>query len=378
LTSKIKSKKVYRIYALELTTTEACNFKCSYCFERGTEPSRFDNTYIDTLIDKINKLLDDKWFNENYDGLKLVFWGGEPTLNMDFCERIIKEFEDNERVCFFIYTNGSTMNEFIHILKRVQKKPFIYDDTSKFTVQVSYDGNPINDMCRIVKAQPELSSNVVMRAIDLLTENNIEFGLKATLAWDKFKWLPEVWEDFHQLYNKYGEKIAYSVTVDYYDVQYKKYKEIVDEAILDISRKEISFYRSNGRFLSNIFGNNRAICATGKSMATVATDGLIHYCHGCLYSETYFEYSSIFDDSFIDDIKHAHNFFVENESMPPECDDCPAGTCLRCNVRKHDTSKKELFEDKWFDYTAQDDLCDYYKFVGKVGTAIRLILKEEE
>lgn len=377
LKSKKKLKKVYKLYALEITTTEGCNFKCSYCFEKGIAPNVFDNKHSDLLVKRINELLDNEWFKEEYEGLKIIFWGGEPTLNMILCEKVIEAFENDERVCFFIYTNGSTMDRFIHTLRRIKDKPFIDKESSKFIVQVSYDGNPINDNCRVPRDKNCASSVIVRNAIKLLHESDIEFGLKATLSWDSFEWLSLVWDDFYSLYLEFGEKIKYAVTVDYYDVQFRKYADIVRESILNIARKEILFYRQYGTFLSNIFSNNKAICATGKSMATIDTKGNISYCHGCLYSDTDFTYSSIFDADFIDCIKKAHDFLIKHEVEPQECKECIAGLCLRCNVKKHDASNKTKFQDKWFDYTSQYELCEYYKMVGKIGSALRLILREE-
>ena len=172
--SKKKSKKVYKLYALEITTTEGCNFNCSYCFEKGFAPNMFDNRYTNLLIEKINELLDNDWFKKEYEGLKIIFWGGEPTLNMFLCEKVIEAFEDDERVCFFIYTNGSTMDRFIHTLRRIKDKPFIDKETSKFIVQVSYDGNPINDNCRVPRDKNCTSSVIVRNAIKLLHKSNIE------------------------------------------------------------------------------------------------------------------------------------------------------------------------------------------------------------
>ena len=103
MNSKMKSRKIYKLYALEITTTEGCNFNCSYCFERDVAPKVFDDKNYDLLIKRIHELLNNDWFQEEYEGLKIIFWGGEPTMNMSLCERIIQEFQDDERVCFFIH-----------------------------------------------------------------------------------------------------------------------------------------------------------------------------------------------------------------------------------------------------------------------------------
>ena len=96
MNSNTKSRKIYKLYALEITTTEGCNFNCSYCFERDVAPKVFDDKNYDLLIYRVHELLNNNWFQAEYEGLKIIFWGGEPTMNMSLCERIIQEFQDDE------------------------------------------------------------------------------------------------------------------------------------------------------------------------------------------------------------------------------------------------------------------------------------------
>jgi radical SAM protein with 4Fe4S-binding SPASM domain len=363
------------VFGLEITTTEACNWNCKYCFERNHIPTEKVLT-ASIIQDRVDELFQANWFKEQYSGIKLILWGGEPTLNLGLCRNLMNAFMYDERVCFFIYTNGSKIHNLIDILRELKKKRFI-KKTPKVTVQVSYDGNPIHDINRKDK-KDRSTSKIAINAMTQLNQWGIDFGLKATMPWNCYHMLPQAWDDFDDLHKIFGEKIRYALTVDYYDVQFEKYKKIVEESLIKVAQKEIKFYKKYGYYLSNIFKFNRAFCATGKSMAVINTDGNVFYCHGAIYSKCSNElkYTNIFSKNFINSIKNANKFFYNNYIEPNECRLCVATSCLRCNVKKYEESNKETFKERWFDYPAQRDLCEYYKLVGKIGASMRSLLKE--
>jgi uncharacterized protein len=365
------------IYGLEITTTQACNFQCSYCFERNHVPE--ENLLNPNIITKrVKQLLDSNWFKEQYSGIKIILWGGEPTMNMPLCKSLMEIFRQDERVCFFVYTNGSTIDNLMPTLLRLKKQPFIKDNQSKITIQVSYDGNPTHDMNR----RDRKGNKTTYKAIHAITELHkygIDYGLKATMSWKDFKYLPECWDDFKSLHNKFGSKIKYSLTVDYYNVEFSKYKDIVEKVLIKVAQKEVEFFKEYRYFLSNIFRGNKAICATGKNMACIDTDGIVYNCHGAIYSKCSddLQYANIFDKDFINSIQRANSIYANNNIEPDECKECISSSCLRCNVKKYEESKKETHLDRWYDYPAQKDLCKYYKLVGKISAAIGSILKRE-
>ena len=366
------------VYGLEITTTEACNFNCRYCFERNhiPEPTRLTSEIV---IKRVNELLNSQWFQDQYCGIKIILWGGEPTLNSHMCISLMNEFKDDERVCFFIYTNGSTTYEMMPTYKILKDKKFIKEGQSKLTVQVSYDGNPLHDKNRKDR-HGNTTSDMVYEAIAFLHRMGIDYGLKATMSWDDFKYLPEAWRDFRFLHSQLGSKIKYALTVDYYDVQFSKYKDEVEQALIKTAEKEIKFFRKYGYFLSNIFRHNRSICATGKSMAVVNTNGDVLNCHGAIYSKCSKDmtYGSIFDDNFINSIEKANSLYKDNHIERDECKECIATSCLRCNVKKYEESDKESHLERWYDYPAQKDLCEYYRLVGKISAAMGSIIKEKK
>jgi hypothetical protein len=87
---------------------------------------------------------------------------------------------------------------------------------------------------------------------------------------------------------------------------------------------------------------------------------------------------SIFYESFADILKANYNYFFDSQQSIEECEHCVALTCLRCNVKKFEESKKENFLDRWHDYPCQSELCLYYKTAGRIGRALIALLKEDK
>jgi sulfatase maturation enzyme AslB (radical SAM superfamily) len=144
-------------------------------------------------------------------------------MNMPLCISLMEAFRKDERVCFFIYTNGSTIDHIIPTFRRLKDQPFINPKYSKLTVQVSYDGNPNHDKNRLDKKGMGTSVGA-LHALAVLHKYGIDFGLKATMSWKDFDKLPECWDDFMVLHAVFGKKIRYALTVDYYDVEFSKYE----------------------------------------------------------------------------------------------------------------------------------------------------------
>ena len=366
------------VYGLEITTTQACNFQCSYCFERDHLP---EERLLDArlIVKRVKQLLDAEWFQKQYSGIKLILWGGEPTMNMPLCKTLMEVFRKDERIAFFVYTNGSTIDNLMPTLMRLKKQPFIKKGISKVTIQVSYDGNPLHDLNRKDK-KGQATSRIVLHAIKQLHKCGIDYGLKATLTWSDYKYITETWDDFEVLHKMYGPKIKYALTMDYYNVEFSKYKSEIEQKLIEIAQREIKFFKKHRYLLSNIFRSNKAFCATGKSMSCVDTNGDVYNCHGAIYSKCSdeFKYANIFDKNFINNIQKANSLYKDNHIEPEECKECVAGACLRCNVKKFEESEKETHLDRWYDYPAQRDLCRYYQLVGKVGAAVESIINRGE
>lgn len=357
-------------FTIEVTTTDSCNFDCDYCFEREFNVTRsiLDDNYT-TLVKRINELIYSEWLMSIADDIQITFWGGEPTLNIPMIENIVRDFKDDQRIKFYVYTNGSRIEELMPTLLSV--KP-------RFKVQVSYDGLPIHDLRR-TNRKGNKTSQMIRKAITLLKDNGIPFGLKSTVMYEDFKHTPEAWDDIYSLKKEFDDTIKYALTVDYHNVNASEYIDEIEEALLKIARKEINYYKETGEFLSNIFSSSKRICQTDR-MITVDTKGKVYLCHGCIYSDESDElyFTDIFDDSFVKKIEDNFNRFSKGKQVPvEECSNCVAVSCLRCSVKKFENSNKTDLVDKWYDYACQKDICEYYKLTGKIGRAVTEIIKEE-
>jgi uncharacterized protein len=99
-------------FEVTILTTYKCNFRCVYCFEESVKQDVFLDKSMSELI--INWLIN-RAKKRGYKGMFLVFYGGEPLLNVepiDYISRAIKQWSDANgvRFNFGIITNGSLIN----------------------------------------------------------------------------------------------------------------------------------------------------------------------------------------------------------------------------------------------------------------------------
>lgn len=374
----IETKLETNIYCIEITTTQHCNFRCTYCFENNTEINCSKNLEhdFDILIKRIDEVLESDWFNETFDSLELCFWGGEPTLNYKMVKKIVERYGDHPKTNFFMYSNGAFPKRILHFIRSLENKKHENPKIKKWRFQISYDGNPIHDMCRkTVSGKP--TSELVKRTIKELVNQGHEVVAKGTCPVDMFKYLPECWEDLLDLHNETDGEVWYAVTVDYHGEITKEQMTIAEKTLLTLAKYEKEFHDKNGRFLSNIFAANRHFCSSGRNMICIDVDGQGYFCHGAMYNECKeMNYTSIYDNDFLKKIKDFYEVIPVPEESG-ECVDCIATTCLRCCVMKYVYSKKDLLLERFNDWTCQSSQCEYYKMVGRITTALFQILKED-
>jgi uncharacterized protein len=375
LSKIIEDNKKKGFFAFEINTTHACNMACSYCFESETsqEPYIIDS---DLIIKRIDELLKDEWFNSKYKGLKLDFWGGEPTLNLGLMKTLIDRYVENPKVMFHVYSNGYQMDDFYNLLKAYKKY------YRKFDIQFSYDGQPIHDIHRKTKRGNSTAATVLKN-----TERFYELGFpiffKSTITPDDFKYLSQVWDEFKIFYDKYNGRglktFNYHPTIDYHN-KYNGHIEDFEKSILEIAKKEIDFYKENGEFLMAWFKGGKPLCSAGKNMIIVDTDNDVFFCHGVLYNEfkDQLKITNIKNDTFVRDIQINHekidSWKIEEHK---ECKNCSATLCMRCNAKKYELSSKTEMGSKWHDNPIQKNLCRYFKMFGTIHRAMRKIILEE-
>jgi radical SAM protein with 4Fe4S-binding SPASM domain len=383
--SEQKDFNSVRIYSIDLTTTDDCNFNCSYCFEHG----HFNKNYFskeDLFVKRVNELLESSFFKSGYDMLGIGFWGGEPTLNEPLIKSIVARYSKNNNVKFFIYSNGSNIEPYLEILQHYSRQTI--HGHPKLCIQMSYDGMPVQDICRKTKNN-KLTSNLVRNNILKLYSLEIPCVIKSTITLETFKYMPEARRDILALNNAAGnanffKSGNYFPTIDYYHLdeytpeEIEQYYKELKISLLEMAKEEIEYYKENNNFFFSWFTPNRALCCAGRDMVCLNWDGNVFKCHGAVYEDASGDHflTNLEDDSFINKLSeskklHGANFGI----IPTQCAVCEAAFCLKCNAIKYNESKKGTYIEKWRDYTDQPRLCKFYKLNGKIILAINEMLK---
>lgn len=92
---------------IAITLTEACNLKCSYCYENHKSSKKMSS-------DVLHKIIYDEMTADNgFDELEIDFFGGEPFLCFDLikdAEEYIKNMNSSKKYILFATTNGTLVH----------------------------------------------------------------------------------------------------------------------------------------------------------------------------------------------------------------------------------------------------------------------------
>ena len=178
---------------LQLSITERCNLRCTYCYYKETHGKRSADMSDHVMEDSV-RLAIDKCIEKKDPDLGVTFFGGEPLVRTDFIKKTVKFMKDvaKERradlpkgfkLRFAVNTNGTLLSEeTIKFLKR-----------EKFDVFISLDGPAKrHDLARIApdgsgsfKAiAPHIPALVEMNALVLMvvTQQHVK-GLADAVKW---------------------------------------------------------------------------------------------------------------------------------------------------------------------------------------------------
>lgn len=133
--------------------TDACNLKCTYCYQHGKSNHVMDlkvaTTFIDNLFDKKYDNYNDY---SNSAGLILEFIGGEPFLQVDLIDQIVDYFFqkliDTDSPWLYLTKISICTNGTLYFTEKVQN--FIRKHQRHLFLTISIDGNKeLHDSCRI-------------------------------------------------------------------------------------------------------------------------------------------------------------------------------------------------------------------------------------
>ena len=351
------------LITVELTPTNACNCNCKYCFENDHSMHSIDyasqNRQIALLVDLC----------ENFDPVKckriqIVFWGGEPMLNSEFIQDVVRATYRYDFVSYMMYSNGTLTDAF----KKFIDSPIIKTNNYRFSIQLSYDG----DVHHIAMRGNNISS--IMDTAQLLSSSGFHISFKATLAFSMVKHFSDLWKSYEELYEKFGDCVTYYPTLDTSNADLNE--NIIDvwnAQVIKVAKYEYKFIQKHGHSLISWydpFHIKKMTCNLNYHIA-INTDGNIYICHGCFYSKN----KDAFKLGHINSIKSLYDVLhmLFNECYADsQCYRCGAIFCNVCHIA---CVNPENFVEDWYSCRVSNKLrCKCFKQFSKVFNALTLAL----
>lgn len=158
-----------KIKAFVLTTYD-CNFACPYCFEEGVRKEIY---LKDETADRITAWLAEKSREKRASEIKVIFYGGEPLMNIKAIERIsipLKKWSEKSGIeyKFSLVTNGALLTK-----KTVEKlKPL-----GLYAAKVTLDGTKeVHDKKRPFRSGAGSFDIIIMNMLETADLVDISVG----------------------------------------------------------------------------------------------------------------------------------------------------------------------------------------------------------
>jgi len=296
-------------------------------------------------------------------------------LNIKAIRYLTDRYKTNSRVVFCVFTNAFKADKLFDIITETNTYTTNIEQ-HKFSIQISYDGLPIQNLNRVSSTGSETGEVVranILKAIDM----NLPITIHPVITPDAFKLMYEAYLDFRDIVKYQKRKnsdraIGYNPFPDYFNDLSKTWKpEYIDDlynSLEKILKKEkvdgVSYFGWNTN------KQRRALCSVGVDIIAMSIDGRFYKCHGAFFSD--FEnrekhYVTTVDEdhnTWVKTIKkvnleHQKYHFVE----PDKCKSCDADFCLRCQIAAHKFSDKEDYFDRFTDYNSNNFACKMFNLM---------------
>lgn len=327
------NKAVNSIGRITLHVTNDCNLRCTYCYANGgsynQERKLMNEKTANDFIDFFTKRFD---IIEN-----IVFFGGEPLMNLDIIEIICDKFKSlklsgklQELPTFGIITNGTILNS--RVLNLINKHisfitvsvdgwKDINDVNRKFP-----DGNgsydKISDFIKTVQRE----TKVTLRFEATITDEHKKHEINETLISE-------------YLFKEFGFEgsIAPDIFIDLKTDGNNDYEDKLEIFSKKSDNDNVFLHDGFSNVLRSIIHNsNKEMCPVGRNIVSVSVDGDVYPCHISTGKE-HLSLGSIYSNNIFDDPKYYFDKFpylnaLLKGEMP--CIECWANKiCGGCAVR---------------------------------------------
>lgn len=378
---------------LDINVTSTCNLGCKYCSE-GHNPdmpdlAKIENSKTDVKTQDIVKFISTVQEKNPNEEINISFWGGEPMMNIGYCIDLMMFYKDRKEVKFFFYTNGTYIGKYRNNLQEINEiLGKNHKGKNRLSIQISFDGQPINDVERLTKKNGS-TTETVKEAFKILGEIGIERSIKSTIT-------PRT---FHLIYESFLDVISipgcsrYFPTPDTYnDYDESKVDEYVD--LLKVGLMKIAKHIYDNKLPIQSFGwfqNSRAICSAGVNYFSVNLDGAISPCHGTMYEDHIeHELGNLYEDNIVTTLEKATEKYKSLIShMNDDCTGCESLFCMKCPAGSFNLDSTKVikifkkdkqpslneYELQWT--TKNINLCKVFKLNDIIHKSLLYVLKQD-
>lgn len=245
-----------------IIVTNRCNLKCKYCYEK-VKNSRDLST---DLVDKIILFIKSEVYKYNPKKIKIIFHGGEPTLNFDIIKYVIKSLEDNVTLpkIYEMTSNGFLIDD--------ETKNYIYKNDINLSISIDGKKND-NDVNRVDKNGQGTYLQVINNIISMI---NMNINIRCRMTVTKSNIL-NLTDNINGLVEK--GIVNFAIALDFFEDKWNQ--DEYNELLLSL-RELKTRYKSSNITISLIDDLNtlseKSDCLGGVSSFTFDANGDVYPC----------------------------------------------------------------------------------------------------
>ncbi len=279
-----KYEQISNLQRLVIGVTNKCNFQCLYCYGINGSYGKKIQTISEN---KLFSLLD-FFIVKSVDINQIQFFGGEPLIEFNLIKKICNYFEKakmknkiKDIPMMTMVTNGSIISE--KIIKFFKEY--------NFSITVSLDGPPeVNDLARKDK-NGDGTFKKISDTINLLRENDIQYGIEATYTKYHIKLGISVWNLIQFFYETFGLTSVHIPPVssnnpnialfpEYTKETMKIYREAINNCLRNWINGNIVSFSFLDRYLYGLIKLKTSItfCPAGYDTIAISWEGKIYPC----------------------------------------------------------------------------------------------------
>ena len=330
-------------------SSSKCNLKCKYCFYNSIADAREIKDYGFMKESTIEKILDRAFEYCNGGNCSIAFQGGEPLLiGINFFKNLIDYIKVNNNgtnFTFALQTNGTLIND--------EWAKFFNEN--KFLIGVSLDGNKdLHNLNRVDYLNND-SFNKVMKGINILKENNVDFNILTVITSALCKKVDSIY-NFYKKNNFYYLQFIpclepldnYAMTLSNYSITPAQYGDFLiklfDLWYSDIISDNYISIRMFDNILGLFFNNDYEACAMRgicSCQHIIEGNGEVYPCD--FYTYESYSIGNILNNSF-DDI-HQNNdtlkFITSSQNINDKCKNCSYFSFCRGGCRRYRENQED-------------------------------------